>query len=145
MVETKPPEGTRSSPVLQSPATPISREKAIVRPKDLIYAVDEWPPLRRLLLLGFQFAVLDAVYLVIVVIIVRHAHVPPEVAVNVVSHALIASAIAMILQAIPIGPIGSGFLAPPVDPANLSRPVPACRGGRRFAACLRHDYLCCAC
>ena len=46
-----------------------------VRPRNLIFAVNERPPARQLLLLGVQYAILDAIYLVLVAIILRHAHV----------------------------------------------------------------------
>jgi xanthine permease XanP len=113
------------------------------RPAELTYAVDEWPPLPRLILLGFQFAVLTAIYLVLVVIIVRHAHVSPETAADVVGMALIALAIATVLQALHVGPIGSGFLAPPVYSAIYLAPsvlaaeaggLPAVFGMTIFAA-----------
>jgi hypothetical protein len=48
------------------------------RPSGLVYAVDEWPPPARLAMLGFQYAVMAAMYLVLVVIILRHARVAPE-------------------------------------------------------------------
>lgn len=50
--------------------------EAFKRPPGLLYAVDEWPPTARLVLLGLQFAVVDAIYLILVAIIVRHARVP---------------------------------------------------------------------
>jgi len=43
------------------------------RPSNLTYAVDETPPIVRLLLLGLQYAALDAFYLVLVAIIVRRS------------------------------------------------------------------------
>ena len=46
------------------------------RPANLTYAVDEPPPSGKLLLLGLQYAVLDASYLVLVAIIVRHSNRP---------------------------------------------------------------------
>lgn len=84
------------------------------RPDDLIYAVDEWPPWPHLLLLGLQHAALIAVYLVLIVIIVRAAGASPQVESNAVSMGMIAIGIATMLQAIWKGPVGSGYLAPPV-------------------------------
>ncbi|MBV9498573.1 MAG: hypothetical protein JO138_04300 [Acidobacteriaceae bacterium] len=92
------------------------------RPPGLVYSVDEWPPLLRLAMLGFQYAVMDAIYLVIVVIIVRHAHVPPAVGVNLMGIACIGLAIGATLQSLPRGPVGSGFLAPPVFSAIFLAP-----------------------
>src|SRR6185312_3459104 len=58
----------------------------------------------------------------LVVIVVRHAHVSRETAVSVVSLATIAIAVGTALQALPRGPIGSGFLAPPVFSAIYLAP-----------------------
>jgi len=41
------------------------------RPDDLIYTVDEIPPLQRLLLLGLQNLVLISIYFVLIVIIFK--------------------------------------------------------------------------
>ncbi len=92
------------------------------RPAGLVYSADEWPPLPRLAMLGFQYAVMDAIYLVLVVIIVRHAHVAPAVEVNLMGVACIGLAIGAILQSLPRGPVGSGFLAPPVFSAIFLAP-----------------------
>lgn len=81
------------------------------RPPDLIYAVNEWPPPARLAMLGFQYAVMDAMYLVLVVIIVRHAHVSRAVGVNLMGVACIGLAIGAVLQSLPRGPVGSGLLS----------------------------------
>ena len=84
------------------------------RPEGLMYAVDEVPPWPRLVLLGIQHAALMAVYLVLIVIVVRDAGAPHHDSVSAVSLGMIAAAIAMMLQAIWRGPVGSGFLAAPV-------------------------------
>jgi xanthine permease XanP len=93
-----------------------------MRPQSLLYAVDEIPPPARLAILGIQYAVQIAVYLVIVVIILRHAHASHAIGVNVLSCACIAIAIGTALQALPRGPVGSGFLAPPVFSAIYLAP-----------------------
>jgi len=85
-----------------------------MRPAGLIYAVDEVPPPLRLLLLAVQYAVMIAIYLVLVVIVLRHADVSDERRVGVIGMALLAAAIGAVLQGLPRGPIGSGFLAPPI-------------------------------
>ena len=63
------------------------------RPDDLIYAVDEWPPWPKLVLLGLQQAILSAVYLVLIVIVARAARAPAETAMSMVSLGMIAVAI----------------------------------------------------
>ncbi|MEM7225885.1 MAG: solute carrier family 23 protein [Pseudomonadota bacterium] len=84
------------------------------RPKDLIYAVDERPPLVPLLLLGLQYAGLMAVYLVMIVIIFKASGASHPEILSAVSLGMIALAISTMLQALRGGPIGSGFLAAPV-------------------------------
>jgi xanthine permease XanP len=92
------------------------------RPGNLLFAVDERPPARQLLLLGLQYAILDAIYLVLVAIILRHAQVPAAARVNAMGIACVAVAIGIALQALPWGPVGSGYLAPPVFSAAYLGP-----------------------
>jgi xanthine permease XanP len=84
------------------------------RPESLLYAVDDVPPLGTTLALGFQQVALMAIYLVIVVIVVREAGASPEVAQSAVSLGLVAGGLSAGLQALRTGPLGSGYLAPPV-------------------------------
>ena len=102
-----------------------------VRPKDLIYAVDERPPLGRLTLLGLQHVAALLPYLVLVAIVVNKSGDAPRVAHNAIALAMIAIAVMTILQALHRGPIGSGYLAPPVVSAIYLSPclLAAERGG----------------
>lgn len=84
------------------------------RPEDLIYAVDEKPPLVRLILLGFQNALLIAIYLVYIVIITKAAGESQRLTVSAISMGMIAVSIATLLQSVWKGPIGSGYFVPPV-------------------------------
>ena len=93
-----------------------------VRPPGLLYALDEWPPPARLALLGLQYAVMDAIYLVLVAIILRNAKLSAAESVNLMGIACVALAIGTTLQALPRGPVGSGFLAPPVYSATYLAP-----------------------
>ena len=101
------------------------------RPPNLLYAVDEWPPPLRLGLLCFQYAVMAAIYLILVTIILRHARVSQASSVNAMGVACVGLAIGTALQALPRGPIGSGFLAPPLFSAVYLAPsvLAAERGG----------------
>jgi xanthine/uracil permease len=92
------------------------------RPDALLYAVDETPPLATTLFLGLRQVALMAIYLVMVVIVVRQAGASAQVAQSAVSMGLIAMGISAGLQAIPRGPIGSGYLAPPVISAIYLAP-----------------------
>ena len=84
------------------------------RPEDLIYAVDKRPPPPVLLALGLQYAALLSVYLMLIIIVFRAAGASHEATISATSLGMIAIALATMLQALPRGPIGSGFLAPPV-------------------------------
>src|SRR5712675_2230292 len=92
------------------------------RPPNLLYAVNEWPPPLRLALLGLQYAVMAAIYLVLVAIILRDAKMPPSASIDAMGIACVGLAIGTALQALPNGPIGSGFLAPPAFSAVYLAP-----------------------
>jgi len=106
---------------------------AVTRPEDLIYGVDELPPLPQLVFLGAQHAVLMSVYLVLIVIVFRSAQASHAATLNALSLGMVALAISTVLQAIWKGPVGSGYLAPPVFRRSTSvrrcwRPTPVgCR------------------
>ena len=105
-----------------------------LRPAALTYAVDERPPVPRLVLIGLQYAIMTAIYLIIVAIIARHARPPAGDSVGMMGVACIALAVGTALQALPRGPIGSGFLAPPVFSATYLGPsvIAAQSGGMRL-------------
>ena len=84
------------------------------KPENLIYAVDDKPPLVRLMLLGVQNAILIAIYLVYIVIITKAAGESEKLTVSAISMGMIAISIATVLQSLWKGPVGSGYFAPPV-------------------------------
>jgi xanthine/uracil permease len=86
----------------------------VKRPENLIYGVAERPPPVQLALLALQQVALVSIYLVLMVIVVREAGAPPEAARSALSFGMIAMGIGAVLQAIWKGPVGSGYLAPPV-------------------------------
>lgn len=113
------------------------------KPADLVYGVDDVPPLPKLVALGFQYSVLVGVYLIIVVLVARAAKVSSEITTDLVSLALIAAAMGTAAQAWNGRFFGSGFLAPPVysaiyfGPAILAAKaggLPAVAGMTIFAA-----------
>jgi NCS2 family nucleobase:cation symporter-2 len=85
------------------------------KPPNILYGVDETPPVGVNVLSGLQHVALMAVYLVFPALLAQASGSSPEVAASVVSMTLIALAIGTILQAIPLGPVGSGFLCQPVS------------------------------
>lgn len=113
------------------------------RPAEFIYAVDETPP-PRLALIGLQYAVMTALHLIIVAIILCHVGLPARDSAPLMGVACLALGVGTALQALPRGPVGSGFLAPPVFSATYlgpsivaPEPMPSDRGpgaGRGRAA-----------
>lgn len=84
------------------------------KPPNIVYGVDDSPPLGVNLLSGVQHVGLMSIYLVYPVLVAQAAGAPVEVAAAIVSMTLIALAIGTLLQAIPVGPIGSGYLCQPI-------------------------------
>lgn len=99
-------------------------------PASIAIGVDRSPPPVQLALLAAQYAFLVCVYLVIVVIVVRAAGADAQTARSVVSMAMIAAGAGTALQALHRGPVGSGYLAPPVYSAIYLGPaILAARAG----------------
>lgn len=109
-------------PQAVAPIPAVANEPGHARPPDLLYAVNDRPPALRLALLGIQYAIMSAIYLVLVAIILRHAATSQNASVTAMGIACIGLAIGTALQALPRGPIGSGFLAPPVFSAVYLAP-----------------------
>lgn len=84
------------------------------KPPNILYGVDETPPLGVNALSGLQHVGLMSIYLVYPALVAQAAGASPAAAAAVVSMTLIALAIGTILQVIPLGPIGSGFLCQPI-------------------------------
>src|SRR5499427_4820765 len=95
----------------------------MTRPEDLLYGVDELPPWPRLLFLGMQQAMLLSVNLVLIVIVFRRAGAGDAATLSALSLGMIALAISTVFQSIRRGPIGSGYLAPPVFSAIYIGPA----------------------
>src|ERR1700677_491318 len=93
------------------------------RPPDLIYGLDERPPLAHLILLGAQHVAVICPYLVFVTLIAKAAGASSVVASHAVGLGMIAIALATLLQAPRLGPVGSGYLAPPVVSAIYFAPA----------------------
>jgi NCS2 family nucleobase:cation symporter-2 len=82
------------------------------KPANLIYGLDDKPPLTASVLLGIQHVfVMTAGWVLVVVIVATIGGTQEEVA-NVLRMSMIASGIATILQSLPNGPVGSGYFCP---------------------------------
>jgi NCS2 family nucleobase:cation symporter-2 len=84
------------------------------KPPNIVYGVEESPPLGVNLLSGVQHVGLMSIYLVYPVLVAQAAGASVEVTAAMVSMTLIALAIGTLLQSIPLGPVGSGYLCQPI-------------------------------
>jgi len=87
------------------------------KPRGIAYGVDERPPASVIALSALQHVALMAVFLIYPVLIGREAGGGPGLVGNLVSLSLIVLAVGSVLQALPRGPVGSGFLCQPVPTA----------------------------
>jgi NCS2 family nucleobase:cation symporter-2 len=100
------------------------------KPADLIYGVDDKPPLSTVLLLGLQHVSVMSVGWIIVVVIVTGIGGTSGQAESVIQMSMIVSGIATILQARAKGPIGSGYLCPlSCGPAYIAASISAGKAG----------------
>src|SRR5215472_12460648 len=88
------------------------------RPADLIYSLDETPPWPHLVGLGFQHVAVICPYLVMVALVAEAARLPHAAAQSAIGLAMIAVAFMTVLQSLRLGPVGSGYLCPPVISAT---------------------------
>jgi xanthine permease XanP len=94
------------------------------KPTNLIYGVDDEPPLTTTLLLGFQHIFILSIAFIFPVVIVNEIGGSPEDAQNLICMAMLATGLSTALQALKKGPVGSGYLCPLVNgpafvPASL--------------------------
>jgi len=84
------------------------------KPPGIVWGVEDTPPLGVNVLSGLQHVGLMSVYLVYPVLVAKAAGLSTEAAAAMVSMTLIVLAVATILQSIPFGPVGSGYLCQPI-------------------------------
>jgi xanthine permease XanP len=84
------------------------------KPVNMRYLAGDVPPTAVTLLNAFQYVAVTSSFLVFPLIIAREAHAPNAVADSMLSWSMLVLAIGTTLQALPKGPIGSGYLAPSV-------------------------------
>ncbi len=100
------------------------------RPPELIYSVDEKPPIVPLFLLGIQHIFLITISLIFPVVIVRAAGGGDEEALFMVSMGILAAGLVTMLQSYGKHGIGSGYLCPSVcGPSYLSSAITAAQSG----------------
>jgi NCS2 family nucleobase:cation symporter-2 len=84
------------------------------KPASLVYAVEEAPPHLVTFISAIQHVGVIAIFMIYPLIIGREAGVPPDVLSAMLRMGMLALAVAVLLQALPRGPVGSGFLAPSI-------------------------------
>ena len=82
------------------------------KPPNLIYAVDESPPLITTALNGIQHVALIAINLVYPLLVLRVAEAPLTMVANVLAIGMIVLGVGTFLQLVRIGPLGSGYMCP---------------------------------
>lgn len=101
-----------------------------MKPANLIYSVEETPPLGATLLLAIQHLIIAVVYLVYPVIVVTEAGGSMSQATFAVQFSMLAIGIGTIIQVRNSGPVGAGFLIPHVTTAAYLMPsIMAARSG----------------
>ena len=100
------------------------------KPSNIVYGVDERPPIWTTLILGLQHVMVLAVTLILPVLIVQEIGGASTQAQTLVRMSLIAGGIGVILQVWRRGPVGSGYLCPQLcGPAYFSASLLAARMG----------------
>jgi len=84
------------------------------KPNNIVYGVDDVPPRGVFLLSGLQHVGLVAIFLLVPVIACRQAQLGPEKILDVLSLSMLVMAVGAVVQALRKGPLGSGYLCPPV-------------------------------
>lgn len=84
------------------------------KPPDLVYGRDEQPPLTITVISAVQHVGVMAIFLIYPLIVARAAGAPPEEIAAILQLSMLALAVGSVLQALPRGPVGSGFLAPSI-------------------------------
>jgi xanthine permease XanP len=83
------------------------------KPLNIVYGVEDTPPLGVTLFSALQHVVLIAIRLLFPLLVAREAGLAPERVLDVLGMSMIIMGIACVLQAITRGPVGSGYLCPP--------------------------------
>jgi xanthine permease XanP len=98
----------------------------MIKPSNLIYGVDEKPPIVSTILLGLQHTFVMSSTLILPVVIVSEIGGTLDQVQSVVSYSMIAAGLATILQSLKRSPVGSGYLCPHlVGPSYLSASIQA--------------------
>ena len=91
------------------------------KPANLVYGVDDKPPLRIIIALAIQHVFFLTAGLIVTAMVTRAIGCPPELVQSIVCMSMLAGGIATIIQALNKGPVGSGYLCTAgIDPTFVS-------------------------
>jgi len=100
------------------------------KPLNIVYGVDERPPLGVTLVSGFQHVVLMSIRLLFPLLVAREAGLPPERILDVVAVSMLVMGAGAYLQSLSSRPVGSGYLCPPsFTSAYIAPSLAAARAG----------------
>lgn len=100
------------------------------RPADLVYGLDDKPPMTALVLLGLQHVSIACVSLLIPLMVAKAAGLPDAALPSLISFSMIAIAITTLLQAYRFKGLGAGYLIPGFCTSNyLSASIAAAQVG----------------
>ena len=105
---------TPSARPLSGPVVPhrLNHPGSMRKPANLVYGVEEAPPPLVVLITAVQHVGVIAIFMVYPLVIGREFGVATDVLANILRMGMLALAIAVLLQALPHGPVGSRLLAP---------------------------------
>ena len=92
------------------------------KPTNLVYGLEEWPPIAVSLFNGIQLTALIAINIIYPVIIFRLASTPTESMENLLAIGMIVLAVTTFIQIRRLGPIGSGYMCPSTFTATFLGP-----------------------
>ena len=106
------------------------------KPANLIYGLDDKPPVWTCALLGIQHVFVMSVYFILPVIIVKSIGGSHADSTNMIKMSMIGIGVTTILQSLKKGPVGSGFLCPSGNgPAYLPAQLLAAKTGGLSLVC----------
>src|SRR3984957_10095360 len=92
------------------------------KPAGILYLAGDVPPIPVVIANALQYVAVTSSFLVFPLIIVREAHLAASSADAMLAWAMLVLALGTTLQALPFGPVGSGYLAPSVMTAVFLGP-----------------------
>jgi NCS2 family nucleobase:cation symporter-2 len=84
------------------------------KPANLVYGSDEKPPAAIVAISAVQHVGVIAIFMIYPLVVAREAHAPADEISAILRLAMLTLSVAVILQALPRGPVGSRFLAPSI-------------------------------